>query len=137
MGTAFNLRSFKDEEETKVTLVSGAVKVNTAGASQLLHPGEQAAATTGGAIQLIANADLQQVTAWKEGMFFFNGADITTIMSELQRYYNIDVDFQTDVKDFFVAKIPRDVPVSQILNLLEMTNLVHFKIEGRKITVIK
>lgn len=137
LGTAFNLRSFKDEEETKVTLVSGAVKVNTAGASQLLHPGEQAAATTGGAIQLIANSDLQQVTAWKEGMFFFNGADITTIMSELQRYYNIDVDFQTDVKDFFVAKIPRDVPVSQILNLLEMTNLVHFKIEGRKITVIK
>lgn len=137
LGTAFNLRSFKDEEKMKVTLVSGAVKVNTAIASQLLHPGEQAAATAGGAIQLTANADLQQVTAWKEGMFFFNGTDIPTIMSELQRYYNVDVDFQTDVKDAFVAKIPRDVPVSQLLNLLEMTNLVHFRIEGRKITVIK
>ena len=58
-------------------------------------------------------------------------------MTELQRYYDIDVVYQADVKDLFVAKIPRDVPVSQLLNLLEMTNLVHFKIEGRKITVIK
>jgi hypothetical protein len=58
-------------------------------------------------------------------------------MSELQRYYDIDVVYQADVKDVFVAKIPRDVPVSQLLNLLEMTNLVHFKIEGRKVTVIK
>lgn len=136
LGTAFNLRAFREEEKMKVTLVSGTVKVNTTGASQLVHPGEQAV-TAGGAIQLTANADLQQVTAWKEGMFFFNGTDIPTIMSELQRYYNVDVDYQTDVKDFFVAKIPRDVPVSQLLNLLEMTNLVHFKIEGRKITVIK
>ncbi|MGF6850127.1 transmembrane sensor [Chitinophaga sp. W3I9] len=136
LGTAFNLRSFRDEEKMKVTLVSGTVKVNTAAASQLLHPGEQAA-TAGSAIQLLTNADLQQVTAWKEGLFVFNGADIATIMSELQRYYNVDVDFQTDVKDAFVARIPRDVPVSQLLNLLEMTDLVHFKIEGRKITVIK
>jgi len=136
LGTAFNLRSFRDEEKMKVTLVSGTVKVNTAAASQLLHQGEQAA-TAGSAIQLVTNADLQQVTAWKEGLFVFNGADIATIMSELQRYYNVDVDFQTDVKDAFVARIPRDVPVSQLLNLLEMTDLVHFKIEGRKITVIK
>ncbi|TWF35719.1 FecR family protein [Chitinophaga polysaccharea] len=137
LGTAFNFRAFGDERKMEVTLVNGAVKVNTPGASQVLHPGEAAAATSGGSLQLMKNVDIQQATAWKEGLLYFDGADITTIMSTLQRYYNIDVVYQTDVKDFFVAKIPRDVPVSQLLNLLEMTNLVHFKIEGRKITVIK
>lgn len=137
LGTTFNVRAFSDGSSMQVTLLSGAVKVNTSAASQLLHPGEQAAVNTKGTVQLTAGADLQQATAWKDGLFYFNGADITTIMSELQRYYDIDVVYQTDVKDAFVAKIPRDVPVSRLLNLLEMTNLVHFKIEGRKITVIK
>lgn len=137
LGTDFNFRAFSDERKMQVTLVTGAVKVNTPGTSQVLHPGEAATITTGGALQLMKNVDLQQAIAWKDGLFYFDGADITSIMSTLQRYYNIDVVYQTDVKDFFVAKIPRDVPVSQLLNLLEMTNLVHFKIEGRKITVIK
>lgn len=136
LGTTFNVRAFRDGSDMQVALLSGAVKVNTGKASQLLHPGEQAAVNTKGAVQL-SPADLQQATAWKDGMFYFNGADITAIMSELQRYYDIEVVYQTDVKDAFVAKIPRDVPVSRLLNLLEMTNLVHFKIEGRKVTVIK
>ncbi|MBC9932010.1 FecR family protein [Chitinophaga qingshengii] len=137
LGTAFNVRAFRDAGNLEVTLVSGAVKVNTTATSQLMHPGEQLAVRTNGSVQLLTNADLQEATAWKEGLFYFNGADITTIMSALQRYYDIDVAYQADVKDLFVAKIPRDVPVSRLLNLLEMTNLVHFKIEGRKVTVIK
>nr|WP_295865144.1 FecR family protein [uncultured Chitinophaga sp.] len=137
LGTSFTVRAFRDGSNMQVTLLSGAVKVNTSATSQLLHPGEQAAVGGNGAVQLATGADLQQATAFKDGLFYFNGADITTIMSELQRYYDIDVVYQADVKDLFVAKIPRDVPVSQLLNLLEMTNLVHFKIEGRKITVIK
>lgn len=137
LGTAFNVRSFTDENKMQVTLVTGAVKINTNKATQLLQPGQQAAAATNGSIQLITKADLQEAIAWKDGLFYFNGTDIATIMSALQRYYNVEVVYQTNVNDLFVAKIPRDVPISQLLNLLEMTNLVHFKIEGRKITVIK
>lgn len=137
LGTAFNLRIFQDEGKLKVTLVGGAVKVNTPAASQLLRPGEQAILEHNGKLQIDTNADLEEALAWKEGMFYFDGADISTIMSELQRYYNVEVIYQADVKDLFVAKIPRDVPVSQLLSLLEMTNLVHFKIDGRRITVIK
>lgn len=137
LGTAFNVRAFRDDSNLEVTLVSGAVKVNTTATSQLLHPGEQLSVRTNGSVELLSNVDLQEATAWKEGLFYFNGADISTIMSALQRYYDIDVVYQADVKDLFVAKIPRDVPVSRLLNLLEMTNLVHFKIEGRKVTVIK
>ncbi|MEC5146349.1 FecR domain-containing protein [Chitinophaga sp. 212800010-3] len=137
LGTAFNLRIFQDEGKLKVTLVGGAVKVNTPAASQLLRPGEQAILEHNGKLQIDTNADLEEALAWKEGMFYFDGADISTIMSELQRYYNVEVIYQADVKDLFIAKIPRDVPVSQLLSLLEMTNLVHFKIDGRRITVIK
>lgn len=137
LGTSFNLRTFATDSSTKVTLVSGSVRINTAKAAHILEPGQQATTNGKGDINVHEVADLQSTLAWKEGLFYFNGTDIATIMSEVQRYYNVEVVYQTNVNDLFVAKIPRDVPVSQLLSLLEMTNLVHFKIEGRKITVIQ
>ncbi|NIG57556.1 FecR family protein [Chitinophaga sp. Cy-1792] len=137
LGTSFNLRAFATDSSTKVTLVSGSVKVNTTTATHILTPGQQAVTNNKGNISIHNNVDIPSALAWKEGLFYFNGADIATILSEVERYYNVEVVYQANVNDVFVAKIPRDVPVSQLLNLLEMTNLVHFRIEGRKITVIQ
>ncbi|TWV90915.1 FecR family protein [Chitinophaga pinensis] len=137
LGTSFNVKAFGPDKKTATTLFSGAIAISTTNARQLLHPGEQAVVNNERTIQITTGADIREVLAWKEGLFYFNGKDIPTIMTELQRYYNIEVEYQTNVNDEFIARIPRDVPVSQLLNLLEMTNLVHFRIEGRKVIVIR
>ncbi|MBW8687126.1 FecR family protein [Chitinophaga rhizophila] len=137
LGTNFNIKAFGQEQKVKTTLFNGAVAISTTNARQQLQPGEQAVVNNRGTIRVTTEADLKEVLAWKEGLFYFNGTDIPTIMADLQRYYDIEVVYQANVNDEFVARIPRDVPVSQLLNLLEMTNLVHFKIEGRKVTVIR
>jgi len=137
LGTSFNIKAFGQDKQTETTLFSGAVAISTTNARQLLHPGERAVVNNEGTVQITTGADMKEVLAWKEGLFYFNGKDIPTIMTELQRYYNIEVEYQTNVNDEFIASIPRDVPVSQLLNLLEMTNLVHFRIEGRKVIVIR
>jgi hypothetical protein len=46
------------------------------------------------------------------------------------------VDESHDVKEQFVVDIPREVPLSKMLALLELTRQVHFKIEGTTVTVI-
>ncbi|ACU61989.1 FecR family protein [Chitinophaga pinensis] len=137
LGTSFNIKAFGPDKQTETNLFSGAVAISTTNARQLLHPGERAVVNNEGAIQITTGADMKEVLAWKEGIFYFNGKDIPAIMTELQRYYDIEVEYQTNVNDEFIASIPRDVPVSQLLNLLEMTNLVHFRIEGRKVIVIR
>lgn len=137
LGTRFNIRAFRDEHRVTVTLADGAVRVTTDKSSQLLQPGQQAVSSSNGDIQLTTTADLEAVMAWKDGLFYFNGNDIPTIMSDLERFYNVEVVYQTNVDERFVARIPRDVPISRVLDLIEMTNLVHFKIEGRRITVIR
>ncbi|WP_165806609.1 FecR family protein [Chitinophaga parva] len=137
LGTRFNIRAFRDENRVTVTLADGAVRVTTDKSSQLLQPGQQAVSQSNGDIQLTTTADLEAVMAWKDGLFYFNGNDIPTIMSDLERFYNVEVVYQTNVDERFVARIPRDVPISRVLDLIEMTNLVHFKIEGRRITVIR
>jgi ferric-dicitrate binding protein FerR (iron transport regulator) len=147
LGTHFNVNAFDDETSIKVTLLEGSVKVNNGNESGLLNPGQQAVLTgvegSNQANQKIkqiivqTNVDLDEVMAWKNGRFYFDGADIKTMMRQLSRWYNVDVEFKADVKSSFVAKISRDEPVTELLKILELTNLVHFKIEGNKIEVIK
>ena len=60
-----------------------------------------------------------------------------SIMNQIERYYDVEVEFRDDVPYRFVAKISRDVNVSAFLQKLELTNLIHFKIEGKKIIVMK
>jgi hypothetical protein len=58
-------------------------------------------------------------------------------MRQVARWYDVDVVYDTPVSGHFVADIPRNVPLSRLLKLLELTDQVHFKIERKKITVIR
>jgi hypothetical protein len=82
------------------------------------------------------NADVEEVVAWKNGKFNFNSIDIQSVMRQLQKWYNIEVEYKGDVsKEKFVGIISRNVNLSQILNMLEKTRAVNFEIRGRKIIV--
>ena len=137
IGTRFNVNGYDDEENVKVTLFEGSVKtISENGQSSILIPGEQARLNRSG-LFVTTDVDLEEVVAWKEGRFHFDGADIKTIMRQLEKWYDVDIEYESEISYSFVAKISRDVNVSEILKIFEMTDLVHFKIEGRKITIMK
>lgn len=138
LGTKFNVNTYDDESNIRVTLLDGAVKVSDSNLgtqnSKLLKPGQQA--QIGSDITVRNDIDLEEVMAWKNGQFTFNRANIETIMREVSRYYNVEVKYEGKIPGGFVAdRISRDLPVSTLLQTLEKTNRVHFKIEGNKITV--
>lgn len=136
LGTHFNVNTYDDETSMKVTLLEGAVNVSHNQEHILLAPGEQAQVSNT-AIKKVSNANLNEVMAWKNGTFYFNGADIKTIMRQVEKWYNVDIVYKDDINYSFVANISRDVNASQLFKILELTDLVHFKIEGNKITVMK
>ncbi len=57
-------------------------------------------------------------------------------MQQAARWYDVEIDYQTSDKLGFVATISRNVPISKLLQLLELTDRVHFKVDGKKITVL-
>ena len=136
LGTHFNINTYNDDEKVKVTLLEGIVNVSSGLKNEQLKPGQQASFSEN-SIQLIKSVDLDEVMAWKNDQFYFTGTDIKTIMHQIERYYNVEVQYNDNVPYKFVAKISRDVSVSRFLEKLELTNLVHFKIEGNKIIVSK
>jgi ferric-dicitrate binding protein FerR (iron transport regulator) len=136
LGTHFNVNAYENEASKKVTLLSGLVNVSNGKISKQLIPGQQASVSKS-VFSVNENIDTDEVMAWKNGQFYFGGSDIKSIMNQIERYYDVEVEFRDDVPYRFVAKISRDVNVSAFLEKLELTNLIHFKIEGKKIIVMK
>ncbi len=137
LGTHFNINAYEDEGEIKTTLLEGSVKLMRSDKSNLLKPGEQGQINKSGAIKIIQDADLEEALAWKNGNFQFN-ANIESIMRQVSRWYDVEIVYDGEkVNQNFVANISRNVPVSKLLRLLQLTNLVHFKIDGKKIIVAK
>jgi len=131
IGTEFNVNAYSDEPATVTTLVQGEVKVNAVP----LQPGEDA---IGPGSPAIKPADLEAELAWKNGDFDFENEHIESIMRKLSRWYNIDVSYQGgEPQDAFDGEISRFKNISQVLLLLEQTKAVHFKVEGRRVTVTK
>jgi transmembrane sensor len=136
LGTHFNIMAYSEESSIKTTLLEGSVKVTKGSETVLLKPGQQAVLSNQNGALAINPADAEEAIAWKSGRFEFNGS-IQSIMRQIERWYDIEVVYEGNVASkSFGGAISRKKNVSEVLKLLELTGSIHFKIEGRKITVI-
>lgn len=132
LGTRFNVKAY-DDEETRITLLEGSVKVDVPGAQRLLKPGQQA--KVGSSLEVVSNADLEEVMAWKNGLFRFDNADIYAIMRKVARWYDIKVVYEGNASpDRFQGTISMDTRLSELLEVLEL-NKIGYAIENRTVTI--
>lgn len=134
LGTHFNINAYRDEPVVRTTLVEGAVKVEAGGQGIVLRPGQQAEA--GASLRLNQEADLEEVMAWKEGIFNFKNLDIESIMRQISRWYDVEVVYAGGKKPegHFSGMISRNTPALTVLKMLEYGG-VHFTIESKKIVI--
>jgi transmembrane sensor len=135
LGTHFNINAYHNESSINTTLVEGSVQIKKGSSSALLQPGEQAKVTD--EIKVKKDINTQQVIAWKNGVFNFEGASIEEVMKQLARWYDLEVIYEKGIPDIrFGGEMRRDLPLSELLKALEMSK-VHFRIEtGRKLIVL-
>jgi transmembrane sensor len=135
LGTRFNINAYGDEKAIQTTLVQGAVKVESGSAAQILQPGQQAQVSDN--IRVVP-ADVEQVTAWKNGLFNFHNMELKEVMRQLSRWYDIDIEYRgTITPREFWGKMGRNLTLSEVLKGLEGAG-INFKIEenGKKLVVL-
>jgi transmembrane sensor len=136
LGTHFDVNAYGDENMVKTTLLEGSVKLVKDGAGILLKPGQQAGYGMTGGPALRKDADVDEVVAWKNGIFQFNEASIETVMRQVERWYDIEVSYEGKIPSgHFSGTVDRNANISQILKILELSE-VHFRIEGRRIVIL-
>ncbi len=136
LGTHFNIMAYEDESEMRATLLEGSVKVTGGGVSHLLEPGEQAASNRMGEMRLVGAVNVDQVVAWKNGLFDFKDTDLPTILRAAARWYDLEISYEGEIPDkHFTGRISRNINASELLSILEYTG-VEFRIHEKKIIVI-
>lgn len=137
LGTHFNVNAYDDEIALKTTLLEGAVRVNKGLKTSFLNPGQQAQVFDNGEIKLIRNANVSEAVAWKNGRFDCSNMDIEMIMRQVARWYDVEIEYASNIKERYTVNMLRNIPVSNLLKFLELSGGVSFKIEGKKITVMQ
>ncbi|SKB95923.1 FecR family protein [Sphingobacterium nematocida] len=133
LGTHFNINAYGDEPAVRTTLLEGRIRVNK---STILFPGEQATLINGNL--KVSKANLDETVAWKEGSFQFNEEKMASIVRKLERWYDVEIELSDKLANKeFSGNISRSRSISRVLRMMEKTNGIQFKIEGRRITAIE
>ncbi|TCD00503.1 FecR family protein [Pedobacter psychroterrae] len=139
LGTHFNINSYLEEGNEKTTLLEGSVRVSSVRADVKdvrLVPGQQATVSAASKIE-VAEVDVNDVIAWKEGKFVFVEENVPSIMNKIARWYDVEIAYEGDVRRKALAgSVSRFKNVSEVLEMLSATKAVQFRIEGRKVIVM-
>ena len=137
LGTSFNVMAYKDEPAVAATLVAGKVAVTTQQSRLLLQPEEQASVSGNSTGISKSLPDLNEVLAWKNGEFRFNQKQLPYILRQVARWYDVAIEYRGAMPtENFDGVVSRKSNVADLLEILEETRAIHFKIEDRKIIVI-
>ena len=140
LGTSFNIKAYKNEADVITTLFTGKVDVaslaDTTG-KVVLSPGKQAGWNPQTGKLSVSEANLDNVIAWKEGMFVFNKENIEVVTRQIERWYGVKLNYETAAKNdyTFNGYFSKDEALKSILEAFTFTGGPEFKIEGNVVYV--
>jgi Fe2+-dicitrate sensor, membrane component len=137
LGTHFNVNSYDEEPFVKTTLQEGSVRITADNLSKVvLKPGQMAVRDSKGIKVQKSHLDVE--LAWRNGMFISQGGDFKSMMQTIGRWYDVDVIFDYEPQELsLVMKVSRSRDIHEVLKRLESTGDMKFKIEGRRVHVVK
>jgi ferric-dicitrate binding protein FerR (iron transport regulator) len=153
LGTHFNIMAYENDKVSKTTLIDGAVTLvdRSAGVEdrseqQELKPGQQAVMVYPSPgvhgkneenINIVTIADPSSVIAWKDGLLQFDSADLSTVMHTVERYYDVDIQFDQGMSGkVFTGGFARQDKLEHVLKILTSFYALHYKMDGKTVTVI-
>lgn len=139
LGTHFNIKSYSNDELTRTTLLEGSVSIKPSRTDGLvmLKPGQDFSFNELTGRSMLSKANIEQAMAWKNGYFYFQNEDIKTIMQDISRWYDIEINYEGKMTNSgYDGSISRFKNIKEVLEILELTGGVHFKINGRRVTVM-
>ena len=145
-GTTFNLSAYDNDEELKLTLISGHVtlledtshqeievkpldeiKLREAPSSNSSRPRFSGERRT---------ANIYNNTAWKDGVLIFDDTPMDEVIKKIERWYGVSINsLNPKIKDYrFTANFSSE-SLDRVMELLKISSFINYKIEGKNVTL--
>ncbi|MFN0293487.1 FecR family protein [Pedobacter helvus] len=129
LGTHFNVNAYGDNGMAATTLLEGSVSVSSIKTSDVKVLKPLQTLVTGSGVSQIKPADVEVTMAWKNGMLEFRDASLKSILKEVARWYDLDVEYRGEVPDrVFNGSVSRHSNLSVLLKILSYSD-IKFRIE--------
>ena len=136
LGTTFNINAYPNETGITTTLLEGRVQITKGTVTKNLQPGQQLISSGTNELVVHDDVNIDQVIAWKNGFFNFEGVGIQNLMRQLERWYNIEVVYPQGVPSIeFVGKMSRNISLPDLLDGLKGAG-VNFRIEKNRQLIV-
>lgn len=133
LGTSFNVKAYQEDEQLAVSVKTGKVQVDMPETQMRLLPNEQLTVNKVSGEILKKNEDAGKVTAWMEGGLYFNRTPIQSVVRDLERMYNMEIELDPhDTFDDYIYGEHDNSSLDAVLNAIQYsTGIRHSRIENR------
>lgn len=137
LGTCFNVKSYSSDETVMVDVESGKVQVDMPEAMMRLQANEQVMINTMSG-EYSKHREEHAVAVWRGGGLRFDATPINDVAKELERMYNCRITFaQGQSFDNLISGEHDNKSLEAVLQSIEYTSGIHYKISGQEILLYK
>jgi transmembrane sensor len=138
LGTHFNINAYKDNPGVTTTLLQGSVQMRKGTETVMLVPGQEGSALQGESKITVKTADIEETMGWKNGMFVFHDENLVNVMAQVSRWYDVEIQYVGEIKEIELGgSVSKYKNITDLLNNMELTRAIHYKVEGRRVIIMK
>lgn len=149
LGTSFNINAYENENAISTSLLEGKVLIEKQENDAAVKAGEivpenktmellpgYTSVWKNGSLSAFEDENIQASIAWTKGVFSFNNTDLGSVMRQLSRWYDVEIEMTFTQPVTFSGAIYRTDEIKDVLKLISFTSNVKFEWQGRKLKVI-
>lgn len=143
LGTSFNIKALKDEDEIKISLASGKIALfhetddGKIEKKLALSPKQAVVYSVDKKVfNEITSFDAIEEFGWKDGVIYFNKAGLVTVFNTLEQWYNIRFEVKNDPSSIWsYTGVFKNATLENVLNSIGHTEGFDFSIEHDKVII--
>ncbi len=138
LGTEFNLSTYNDDSELKVTLLSGKVRVS--------HPIDKTSLEMERMEELIISVPTREIvsrkgveskgirlsTDWKEGILLFDNTPMEEVIKKMERWYGVEIICDHTLSEHrFTGEFDSE-SISQVLDFMKISSSIGYRVKDKR-----
>jgi ferric-dicitrate binding protein FerR (iron transport regulator) len=143
LGTAFNIQAYENDKLTIVAVTEGKVQVEEGnnrseetGFAALVLPGKQLVYDLAEQNYRIGKADVERISAWKNGEYYIENESIDAIARRLERIYNLTIEVTgADKPECRYTFHFSDEPIHKVLEILSHVSGISYTTQQKHILI--
>ena len=139
LGTSFDIRSYENEKNNHVAVLTGKVQVMTPeGSSALLLPNDMTSYNENQKILRKSTFDPAFILAWRNGIIVFDHATFEEVTTYLSRWYSVEFQVEKgfEVKGLYTGEFNKEALIT-VLKGISYYSHFSFRVEGKTVYISK